>query len=124
MSALNVSLGQTYYWSVNEVNNAETPSVSPGELWSFSTQDSFVVDDFEGYSNFTPDRPFQTWLDGFGYSADEYFPVGSEGNGTGAGIGHDIWTITSPYFNGEIMELNTVHSGNKSMPFYLSLIHI
>jgi len=120
MSALNLELGQTYTWTVNEVNETETPSVFSGDLWSFSTQDFFVVDDFEGYSNLSPNRPFQTWLDGFGYSADEYFPVEYGGNGTGAGIGHDIWVITSPHFDGEIMEMDTVHSGNKSMPFYFN----
>ncbi len=26
-----------------------------------------VVDDFESYSNTSPDRPFQAWLDGFGH---------------------------------------------------------
>ncbi|NQV35524.1 MAG: hypothetical protein HQ515_22715, partial [Phycisphaeraceae bacterium] len=70
LSTLNLSLGTTYYWQVNEVNESQVPSAWAGDLWSFSTLDSFVVDDFESYNNNSPDRPFQTWLDGFGYSAD------------------------------------------------------
>jgi hypothetical protein len=74
------------------------------------------VDDFESYNNLSPDRPFQAWLDGFGYSADEFFPVEYPGNGTGAGIGHDIWTLSSPHYGGDIME----GSSNQSMPFYFT----
>ncbi|MCF7973000.1 MAG: DUF4457 domain-containing protein, partial [Phycisphaerae bacterium] len=120
MSDLGLQMAQTYYWTVDEVNDAEDPAVYPGDLWTFSTQEFFVVDDFERYTNFSPDRPFQTWLDGFGYSADEYFPVKFDGNGTGAGIGHDIWSPTSPHLAGDIMETDTVHSGSKAMPFYFT----
>jgi hypothetical protein len=58
-------------------------------VWSFNTASSLVVDDFESYSNSSPNRPFQTWFDGYGYSADEFFPAACAGNGTAAGIGHD-----------------------------------
>jgi hypothetical protein len=81
--------GRTYYWRVDEVNDAKTPSVWTGPVWSFNTASSLVVDDFESYSNSSPNRPFQTWFDGYGYSADEFFPAAYAGNGTGAGIGHD-----------------------------------
>ncbi|MCP4454834.1 MAG: hypothetical protein GY809_25530 [Planctomycetes bacterium] len=112
-------LGQTYYWRVNEVNDAESIPVWAGPVWDFSTAEALVVDDFDRYNNTSPDRPFQTWLDGFGYSADEFFPQGSPGNGTGAGIGHDIWGLSSPYFDGEIMEkLITMEGSAQSMPFY------
>ncbi|MCP4453695.1 MAG: discoidin domain-containing protein [Planctomycetes bacterium] len=112
-------LGQTYYWRVNEVNEAEARSVWTGPVWSFGAADALVVDDFEGYNNGSPDRPFQTWLDGFGYSADEFFPVTYPGNGTGSGIGHDIWSLASPYYDGEIMEsLITMEGSDQSMPFY------
>ncbi|MCF7975054.1 MAG: hypothetical protein K9N55_14660, partial [Phycisphaerae bacterium] len=66
-------------------------------------------------------RPFQTWLDGFGYSADEFFPVEYPGNGTGSGVGHDIWGPSSPYFDGSIMERDITLSGStQSLPFYFS----
>jgi len=118
LGSFDLQLGDTYFWRVDEVNNAETPSVWAGPVWSLSTPDVLVVDDFEGYSNLSPNRPFQTWLDGFGYSADEHFPVVYEGNGTGSGVGHDIWAISSPFFEGQIMEVTISKSGSQSMPFY------
>ena len=120
LGSLDLGLGQTYYWRVDEVNEAEAVSVWPGAVWNFSTPASLVVDDFETYNNISPDRPFQTWLDGFGYSADEYFPQGYGGNGTGAGIGHDIWSLTSPHYNGNIMETTIAYGGSQSMPLYYS----
>ncbi|MCP4454901.1 MAG: hypothetical protein GY809_25870, partial [Planctomycetes bacterium] len=119
LSSLDLQLGETYYWRVDEVNNAEAVPVWSGPVWSLTTVDALTVDDFESYSNKSPDRPFQTWLDGFGYSADEFFPVAYPGNGTGAGIGHDIWSISSPHYNGDIMETSSTLPGSgQSMPFY------
>jgi hypothetical protein len=119
LTSLDLELGQTYAWRVDEVNEAEVPSVWAGPVWSFSTLDALIVDDFESYNNKSPNRPFQTWLDGFGYSADEFFPVEYGGNGTGAGIGHDIWSLSSPHYNGDIMEtVNTLPGSDQSMPFY------
>ncbi|NQV35555.1 MAG: hypothetical protein HQ515_22870, partial [Phycisphaeraceae bacterium] len=121
LNGLNLSLDTTYYWQVNEVNDTQVPSIWAGDLWSFTTLDSFVVDDFEGYNNDSPDRPFQTWTDGFGYSAEEFFPAGYGGNGTGAGIGHDIWSLSSPHYGGNIMETeSTIAGSGQSMPFYYS----
>jgi hypothetical protein len=117
---LDLRLGETYYWRVDEVNEAEVPAVWAGPLWSFSTVDVMVVDDFESYNNLSPNRPFQTWLDGYGYSADEFFPVAYAGNGTGSGVGHDIWGPSSPYFGASIMETGIVKSGSQSMPVYYS----
>ncbi len=118
LSDFDIQLGQTYYWRVDEVNNAEAVSVWAGPVWSFSTVAVMVVDDFESYGNESPDRPFQVWLDGFGYSADEFFPAGYGGNGTGSGVGHDIWSVASPHYNGSIMETTIVKSGQQSMPLY------
>ncbi len=119
MTTLDLQLGQTYYWRVNEVNDTETVTLWAGDVWNLSTVPYLTIGDFEGYSNLSPDRPFQTWLDGFGYSADEFFPAGYGGNGTGAGIGHDIWSLSSPHYNGDIMETtNTLPGSGMSMPFY------
>jgi hypothetical protein len=118
-SALELILGQTYYWQINEVNENDSPSMYVGDMQSFSTLPYIMVDDFDQYSNTSPSRPFQTWTDGFGYSADEHFPAGYGGNGTGAGVGHDIWSIASPQYNGNIMESDiTIPGSAKSMPFY------
>jgi len=114
-----LGLGETYYWKVNEVNTLEDPATWEGDISSFSTIATLAVDDFESYGNNSPDRPFQTWLDGIGYSADEFFPVPYAGNGTGAAIGHDIWTLSSPYYGGSILETNATLSGSgQALPFY------
>jgi len=119
LSSFDLQMGQTYYWRVDEVNEAEVEFVWAGPVWSFSTVSAMIVDDFESYGNGSPDRPFQTWLDGFGYSADEYLPVAHSGNGTGSRIGHDIWEEVSPNYNGKIME-GTIAKSGQSMPFYYS----
>ena len=121
LSGLDLELGATYYWRVDEVNDAEAFSVWSGPVWGLSLADALVVDDFERYGNVSPDRPFQSWLDGIGYSADEFFPAGYGGNGTGAGVGHDIWSISSPYYDGDIMEKErTIAGSDQSMPLYFN----
>ncbi|NQV36306.1 MAG: LamG domain-containing protein, partial [Phycisphaeraceae bacterium] len=40
-------------------------------------------------------------------------------NGTGAGVGHDIWSLSSPHYDGEIME-GTIAKSGKSMPLYFN----
>jgi hypothetical protein len=119
LRTFDLQLGQTYFWRVDEVNTAEAASVWTGPVWHFSTPAALTVDDFESYNNESPNRPFQTWLDGFGYSADEFFPADFGGNGTGSGIGHDIWSLSSPHYNGDIMETSsTIAGSSQSMPFY------
>ena len=118
LGSRDLQLATTYYWRVDEVNEADATSVWAGPVWSFSTPTAIGIDDFEGYNNLSPDRPFQTWLDGFGYSADEYFTVGYGGNGTGAGIGHDIWGLSSPHYGGDIMETSNALGGRQSLPLY------
>jgi regulation of enolase protein 1 (concanavalin A-like superfamily) len=107
--SLNLGLGKTYYWKVVEVNDAATPSSWEGDIWSFATLDAFVADDFESYTNDSPDRVFQTWIDGLGFSADQFFPNGDPGNNTGAIVGYDP-------DSGNIMETTIVHGGRQSMP--------
>jgi len=104
--------GKTYYWRVDEVNAAAAESPWKGNVWSFTTADFLVVDDFESYTNDIGDRVFQSWLDGYGYTEPEVV----QGNGTGAVIGHDIWSTSSPYYGGSIAEIHIVHSGGQSMP--------
>jgi hypothetical protein len=83
--------------------------VVPGPVWSFTT--ILSVDDFESYTNDIGGRIFQTWIDGWGYT--EPAP-GNPGNGTGASVGHDIWTTGTPYTT--IAETRVVHGGLQSMP--------
>jgi len=98
--------GKTYYWRVDEIN---PDGVLTGPVWSFTTATFLIVDDFESYTNDSPNRVFQTWIDGWGFSQDEFFPQGDPGNGSGAMIGYDPGL-------GNIMETRIVHGGFQSMP--------
>jgi hypothetical protein len=106
-----LGLGQTYYWAVHEVNDVEAVPVWSGDVWNFSTREYLVVDDFEGYTDYSPNRVFQTWIDGWGFSADDIFPDGFDGNGTGAQVGN----IDPPF-----AEQTVVHGGAQSMPLAYS----
>jgi hypothetical protein len=96
----------SYYWRVDEVNNLNPDSPWVGNLWSFTTGDFLLIDDFEGY-NAVENQIWYAWHDGLGYGvpgADPYFA----GNGTGAAVGDET---TASY-----TEETIVHSGHHSMP--------
>jgi hypothetical protein len=103
-----LNFGSFYYWRVDEVNNAPV-SDWPGNVWAFTTAEFAAIDDFEGYTNESPNRVFQSWIDGWGFSPDDSFPNGNNGNGTGALVGYD------PSL-GSIMETSITHGGVQSMP--------
>jgi hypothetical protein len=94
----NLALGQTYYWKVVEVNEAETPSTWESDVWSFTVDRSIAVEDFEIYDD-EDNRIYQTWLDG--YDVD--------GNGSIVGYGE------SPF-----AERTVLFGGKQSMPFAYS----
>ena len=103
-----LDLGITYYWRVDEIGG---DGPYEGELWSFTTEEYLTVDDFEGYTNDSPNRLFQAWIDGVGFSPDEFFPEGNDGNGSGSMVGYDP-------VQGDIVEKTIVHGGRQSMPLY------
>jgi len=90
-----LGLAQTYYWKVNEVNEAEMPTTWQGDVLNFGTQEFLVVDDFEDYNDFEPDRIFDTWIDGWGVPTN----------------GSQVGYATPPF-----AEQTIVHSGRQSMP--------
>jgi hypothetical protein len=106
----------TYFWRIDEVNATSADGPWKGSVWSFTTANFIVVDDFERYTNDSPDRVFQTWVDGLGFSADDHHPDGDPGNGSGAAVGNDIWSPDSPHFEKTIVETTFVHGGRQSMP--------
>jgi len=70
-ASLGLALEQTYYWRVDEVNGTQNVATWQGDLWSFSTSEYLVVDDFESYNDIDPPDPkshriFDVWIDGFG----------------------------------------------------------
>jgi hypothetical protein len=93
-----LELGRTYYWKIDEVNEAATPTTWQGDLWRFTTGDNLVADDFESYTNSDPNIIFKTWKDGVGYSP---------GNGTGSQAG---------YRDPNYAELSNIHGGRQAMP--------
>jgi hypothetical protein len=91
----------TYYWRIDEVNNANADSPWKGNVWNFTTANFLVVDDFESYNDLNPDDPnsnriFMVWLDGFDNPAIN-----------GSVVGH----AAAPF-----AEQTIVHSGLQSMP--------
>jgi len=59
-----LELGTTYYWRIDEVNDQ---NVRPGEVWSFTTIDHLILDDFEAYNRVNPPDPnsnriYDTWI--------------------------------------------------------------
>jgi hypothetical protein len=90
-----VTLGQTYYWKVVEVNDAMTPKSWDGDVWSFTTADSLVVDDFESYTDEKDHEIFGTWIDGWS--------SGSSGSQVG-------------YLQVPFAERTIVHGGRQAMP--------
>jgi hypothetical protein len=91
-----LDLGRTYFWRIDEVNEAETPSVWEGPVWSFSTREYVLVDDFESYKDEEDEGTciYQTWIDGYT-------------NETGSRVG---------YTQAPFAERTVVHGGKQSMP--------
>ena len=98
-------LGMSYYWRVDEVNDAETPTTWQGDVWDFTTQEFIVVDDFESYNDI-PDGEegsnlvYVAWVDGFGNPS-----------ANGSTIG---------YVSGTSLERDNVHGGKQSVPLFYS----
>ncbi|MBW7991154.1 MAG: LamG domain-containing protein [Planctomycetes bacterium] len=91
----------TYYWRIDEANNANADSPWKGNIWSFKTANFLIVDDFESYNDLDPADPasnriFNAWLDGFDNPAVNGSVVGNA--------------------NPPFAEQTIVHNGNQSMP--------
>jgi len=98
----------TYYWRVDEVNNVNPASPWAGNIWSFTTANFLVVDDFEDYDA-GDNQIWYAWTDGLGYGTPGTEPY-SGGNGTGSAVGDE----NTPSYTEETI----VHGGNQSMPVF------
>jgi hypothetical protein len=96
----------TYYWRIDEVNDSDPNSPWTGNVWSFTTANFPIVDDFEDY-DVGNNEIWWAWKDGLGYAAHGNEPA-YPGNGTGSAVGDET---TSTY-----MEQIVVHGGRQSMP--------
>jgi hypothetical protein len=99
-------LETTYFWRIDEVNNTNPDSPWKGKVWSFTTGDYFVIEDFESYDA-NDNQIWYVWHDGLGYGTPGTEPYFA-GNGTGAAVGDES---TDSY-----TEETIVHGGNQSMP--------
>jgi hypothetical protein len=91
----------TYYWRIDEANSTNPDSPWTGPLWSFTTANFLIVDDFESYNDLNEDEPgsnriYLAWVDGFDNPAIN-----------GSIVGH-----ANPPF----AEQTIVHGGLQSMP--------
>ncbi|MBW7988425.1 MAG: hypothetical protein FVQ84_00155 [Planctomycetes bacterium] len=89
----------TYYWRVDDV--VAGGATQKGIVWSFTTANFLIVDDFESYNDLDPaeaasNRIFNVWLDGFDNPAANGSVVGN----------------ASPPF----AEQTIVYGGSQSMP--------
>jgi len=93
--------GGPYYWRVDEYNTDAT--ISKGRIWSFTVTDFILVEDFEDYNDWEPDRIFETWIDGWEVPTN------------GSTVGYP-----DPNFDqGEhFVETTIVHGGRQSMPYF------
>ncbi|MBN1363157.1 MAG: hypothetical protein JW993_21335 [Sedimentisphaerales bacterium] len=92
-----LTLGTTYYWRIEEVNDVEIPTVWSGDLWTFTTQEYVSIDNFESYSDEEGNLIYETWLDGYEITEN------------GSQVGHS----NPPY-----AEKDIVNSGLQAMPLY------
>jgi hypothetical protein len=91
----------TYYWRVDEANNANADSPWTGPLWSFTTANFLIVDDMESYNDIDEGQPgsnriYLGWIDGYDNPAINGSVVGNA--------------------NVPFAEQTIVHGGLQSMP--------
>ncbi|MHC4540149.1 MAG: discoidin domain-containing protein [Planctomycetota bacterium] len=94
-----LDLSTSYYWKVGEVNEAETPSTWESNVWSFTTSDYIVVEDFEDYNDYPGYEIYTTWLDGYENPAN----------------GSQVGNLSPP-----LAETTIVRGGKQSMPLFYS----
>ncbi|MBL7185238.1 MAG: discoidin domain-containing protein [Phycisphaerae bacterium] len=99
-----LDLAGTYYWRIDEVNDAEIPTTWRGNIWNFSTQEYLVVDDFESYNDIPAGEEgsnlvYGTWADGY------------ENPANGSTVGYN-----EPFQ--PTMETSIFYDGQRSVPFF------
>jgi len=97
----------SYFWRVDEVNNAHPDMLWKGKVWSFTTGNYLVIDDFEAYNDLNENeegtnRIYLTWSDGY-----------NNPTVNGGTIGYP----DPDFANGEhFVETEIVYGGNQSGP--------
>lgn len=89
-----LDLDTTYYWKVNEIQAIDSWESA---VWSFSTQEYLLVEDFESYIDDEGSRIYETWLDGYDIPAN----------------GSTVGNLDAPF-----AEMTIVNGGRQSMPLF------
>jgi hypothetical protein len=89
-----LGFGTTYYWKVDEVGDVGTRE---GDLWSFTSQEYELLEDFESYND-TDNYIYDTWIDGY------------LDHSSGSQVGY----LDSS--KGTFGETTIIHGGRQSMP--------
>jgi hypothetical protein len=92
-----LGFGTKYYWRVDEVNAATSPSLWTGDAWDFTTPNFRMIDDMESYTDVKGQAIFNVWVDGYGSTSN------------GGLIGYDPPAAC--------MEKTIKNSGSQSAPF-------
>jgi len=98
----------TYSWRVDDINTAQPDMLYRSEVWSFTTGNYLVVDDFEAYNDRNEgeegsNRIYLAWSDGY-----------NDPTVNGSTIGYP----DPDFANGEhFVDVNTVNGGSQSAPF-------
>lgn len=104
---LSLDMSTTYYWSVDEVNENQDLSVWQSNIWSFTTSEYIIVDDFEAYNEIAVGEEgsnlvYHTWTDGYDNPSTN-----------GSTIGYTVAYQPS-------METVTFHGGSQSVPLFFN----
>jgi hypothetical protein len=99
----NLEWNTTYYWRIDEANNANADSPWKGNVWSFTTANFLIIDDMESYNDINEGEPgsnrvYLAWIDGYDNPATNGSVVGN---------------AAAPF-----AEQNIVHGGLQSMPMF------
>lgn len=95
LGGLDLQLGQTYFWRIDEVNEIRGPRSWEGDVWHFSTPMSLTVDNMESYRDKEFEEIWATWVDGYNNPDN------------GAVVGNGV--TGAP-------ETDIVHGGKQAMP--------
>jgi hypothetical protein len=97
LAVANLDWNTTYYWRVDEVAAGDPESPWTNGVWSFTTANFLLVDDFESYNDVegTDTRIYENWIDGY---VDQ---------SSGSIVGN---------FDPPFAERTIVHGGRQSMP--------
>ena len=116
LSSADLEYGSTYYWQINEVNEALNPASYTGEIWSFAIPDHGIIDDFDQYDD-DCNRIFFTWIDGIGHHVEDCNIDPFEGNGSSSIVGND----EAPYAEKSIVisgQALSIAYDNSLAPYY------